>query len=63
MKYPVLKQYEDEDARFVVLFHDEGCGMVVESNVEYRPVGDYSTIWDESEFKTFGGAIMLSNEG
>jgi|TARA_R110000822_G_scaffold98828_1_gene223343 hypothetical protein len=44
----------------VVLFTDEGVGMVMSSD-RHNPVGTTSDVWVMEKFRTFEGELILKN--
>lgn len=61
LSYPCLKQYSLGEIYFIVLFTSSGSGIIIYSNDNIRPVGEYSQSWLESEFTLFDGQVVLSN--
>lgn len=62
ISYPCLRYYDSCGDFFVALFSREGEGMVLQSNIEEKPVGHYSDRFIMSQFKVFHGKLELSNE-
>lgn len=58
--YPCLRCHDAFDF-YVVLFSEEGTGMVVHSEDVDRPIGYYSTNFYMPNFKGFHANLVLSN--
>ena len=62
IKYPCLMTASDNFGSIVVLFHNQGRGVVVHSKGEGQLVGYYSEAWAMPFFTPFKGTIQLTNE-
>ena len=62
IKYPILMTAHGSSGTIVVLFRNEGCGIVVYSERKERPIGNYSEGWSMPNFTPFNGTIQLTNE-
>ena len=65
-RYPLLKEFTDEEGNYIVLFTEPGTGMVVFSNQPTVPIGDISGYtsdehWSEEDFILYQGDVKLEN--
>ena len=61
IKYPCLMTASDDFGIIVVLFNNQGRGVVMHSEREGQPVGYYSEAWVMPCFEPFNGTIQLTN--
>ena len=59
--YPCLKESAIDKGKIVVLFSEEGNGLVVYSKGSIWRVGEYCSRWSMETFRPFNGTIELSN--
>lgn len=60
--YPYLGETKWADSKnIVVLFSEEGKGLVIYSKDSVWRVGEYCSSWDMEVFRPFNGTIELSN--
>lgn len=62
IKFPCLMEYKLCADAIIVLFNDNGCGTVLQSNVGKYSIGDYFDEWDMANFHYYNGKMVLEND-
>lgn len=62
--FPKLMIAFDHNPRkgLVVLFSEEGAGVVVHTEDNIYEIGDHSTCWPPSYYKDYEGDVCLTND-
>lgn len=61
IKFPILMEFVNHSPKFIVLFSQPNCGMVVSSENSTHNLGSYRTDWRMELFNPFKGKVTLFN--